>query len=321
MTGASGDLVAYGTDTAPGSDGYAIGGECVEFCISGECWFPKVQLWACGSTDKTHGGSGNQRWKRNAVKGGEQLVNVGKSGQCLTALKAEGWAVGLDAGVTVTAAQLHPCYPAGTPNQTFVIESSPTDGDGEASFTVRSAMHGTCMQPSLEKLPHFDAVAFEQLDGSVSVVVMNTNDEERPMTIYDEEAGLAVEHFIPAHAITTYRYAPPKAKAAHAKATAVVEATTAATDPAATAQVAAVAMPATKAAPAGGDGGAALLAGAVGCLAVIVAVVSFIVVRAKASSSSGAWLGLAPARVALSDADDEGEEAAEYESFVEPVKA
>ena len=41
-------LVARGTDTAPGSDGYGVGGECVEHCISGECWFPKVQLWACG---------------------------------------------------------------------------------------------------------------------------------------------------------------------------------------------------------------------------------------------------------------------------------
>ena len=37
-------LIAHGTDTAPGSDGYGVGGECMEHCISGECWFPKVQL-------------------------------------------------------------------------------------------------------------------------------------------------------------------------------------------------------------------------------------------------------------------------------------
>ena len=48
---------------------------CVERCISGECWFPKVQLWACGDpsvdgTDPTHGGKGNQVWTVQEVGGG-----------------------------------------------------------------------------------------------------------------------------------------------------------------------------------------------------------------------------------------------------------
>ena len=33
--GPDGSLVALGTDTAPGSDGFGVGGECVEHCISG----------------------------------------------------------------------------------------------------------------------------------------------------------------------------------------------------------------------------------------------------------------------------------------------
>ena len=41
--GRHGGLVANGTNEAPGSDGYMLGGECIEHCISGECWFPKVQ--------------------------------------------------------------------------------------------------------------------------------------------------------------------------------------------------------------------------------------------------------------------------------------
>jgi hypothetical protein len=29
-------LVSAGTNEAPGSDGYGVGGECVEFCLTGE---------------------------------------------------------------------------------------------------------------------------------------------------------------------------------------------------------------------------------------------------------------------------------------------
>ena len=204
-------LVADGTNDAPGSDGYQIGGECVEFCISGECWFPKVQLWACGKTDPLHGKNGNQKWKLVPVEGGTQIVNT-RANQCLTATEQPGWAVGLDAGVTVVAAQLRECYPAGkAPNQTFTLEGNGADGgDGPAagsSFFIRSAFRdGMCLQPQLEKLPHFDGVAFEQPDGSVSLVVMNTNDNEISFTIRDEGLGAQAEHAIPAHAIHTYRW-------------------------------------------------------------------------------------------------------------------
>ena len=81
----------------------------------------------------------------------------------------------------------------------------------EEAFVVRSVADDTCLQPELEKLPHFDAVAFEQPDGSVSLVVLNTNDQAIPLTVYDQEAEMAVEHTVPAHAIHTYRYSPPKA--------------------------------------------------------------------------------------------------------------
>jgi len=221
--GPGGSIIAQGTDAAPGSDGFGVGGECVEHCISGECWFPKVQLWACGSDDPKHGGSGNQQWLPREVKGGVQLVMQGGTtgiGMCLTAVAgAAGWAVGLDAGVTVTAAQVHPCIAAGAANQTFLLnghrrhlEGGSVDGVAEG-FSVRTA-DGRCLMPELEKLPHFDAVAFEQPDGSVSLVVMNTNDDEMPITVYDEVADLSVEHTVPAHAIHTYRYAPTSAQVA-----------------------------------------------------------------------------------------------------------
>ena len=110
------------------------------------------------------------------------------TGQCLTAVSAAGWAVGLDAGVTTIAAQVYDCYPAGTPNQTFALEPGAGAGGVESGFAVRSlAFDGHCLQPELERLPHFDAVAFEQPDGSVTMVVMNTNDHEMPLTIYDEQ--------------------------------------------------------------------------------------------------------------------------------------
>ena len=144
--------------------------------VAGECWFPKVQLWACGapgSDDFKHGGSGNQRWALKEVNGGTQLVMRGGTtgvGMCLTAVKgAAGWAVGLDAGVKVTATQVHPCIPGGAANQTFLLQSRrrlADDGDDSGSFAIRTA-DGMCLMPELEKLPHFDAVAFEQPDGLI----------------------------------------------------------------------------------------------------------------------------------------------------------
>jgi len=157
-------LIANGTDDAPGSDGYQRGGECVELCIMPGCWFPKVQLWACGDGGEAdHGGRGNQKWDVQSVSGGvprrasetrrarvrdastERRVDTsagegrvqargarvarrggGEVKGCLTAVKAEGWAVDLDAGLEVIAAQLAPCLSDGTSNQTFLL-----GGDGE----------------------------------------------------------------------------------------------------------------------------------------------------------------------------------------------
>lgn len=213
-------IVAQGTADAPGSDGYMNGGECVEHCISGECWFPKVQLWACGTADPLHGGRGNQQWRLVPLAGGAgvQVVNPATA-QCLTAVERPGWAVGLDPGVTVVAAQAFPCLPAGAaPNQTFTLVR---DADGVAAFAIRSAMNGQCLQPELERLPHFDAVAFEDPDsGAVVAVVMNTRDQTVELTLRDEAAGAAVEVAIPPHSITTYRWAPGNAAAESASASA-----------------------------------------------------------------------------------------------------
>ena len=201
-------LVAAGTDGAPGSDGYGVGGECLEACLTGDCWFPKAQVWACGGTDgdALHGGAGNQVWSARVVKGGTQLVNPA-SGKCLTAVDAAGWAVGLDAGVKVVAAQLHPCADAGATNQTFVLGGDGQgDGLSDGAFTVGTADGTRCLQPQLERLPHFDAVAFENPDGTTAVVVMNTRDEAVDFTLRGAKAGVGVSHSIPGHAIHTYRW-------------------------------------------------------------------------------------------------------------------
>tara|TARA_B110001452_G_scaffold99062_1_gene82080 strand:+ start:124 stop:2529 length:2406 start_codon:yes stop_codon:yes gene_type:complete len=228
--GKHGGVVASGTNEAPGSDGYAIGGECMEHCISGECWFPKVQVWACGKPgdgNALHGGPGNQKWEVHDVlipPGGSQLKNPATN-QCLTAVTTAGWAVGLDAGVTAVAAQLFDCYPAGTRNQTFLLVGDgkgETIKDGTFSIGGTGAEAGLCLQPQLEQLPKFDAVAFSQPDGTVSLVAMNTNDYDVPLTIYDEATATGVAHSVPPHAIHTYRWHP---KEAAAEAAAVAAAT------------------------------------------------------------------------------------------------
>mmetsp|Transcript_13016 Transcript_13016/g.42972 ORF Transcript_13016/g.42972 Transcript_13016/m.42972 type:complete len:415 (-) Transcript_13016:268-1512(-) len=209
-------LIAAGTDDAPGSDGYQRGGECVELCIMPGCWFPKVQLWACGDGGEAdHGGRGNQKWDVQSVKGGYKLevrgspegAGGGEVKGCLTAVKAEGWAVDLDAGLEVIAAQLAPCLSDGTSNQTFLLGG---DGEGESllesSFTVGTADAKLCLAPQIPKLPHFDAVGFHNPDGTVAVVAMNTNDDPVEFTLKDEALGLAAKHSLPAHAIHTYRW-------------------------------------------------------------------------------------------------------------------
>ncbi|KAL1526948.1 hypothetical protein AB1Y20_015638 [Prymnesium parvum] len=211
VLGPGGTIVSLGTDSAPGSDGFGVGGECIEHCLSGDCWYPKVQVWACAasdSSDPVHGNA-NQRWMVRDVPGGYQLYNA-KASKCLTSLKVAGWAVGLDAGVNAVAAQMFQCYPPGTRNQTFLLAGD-GDGDGlrDSTFTISGLESSPplCLQPQLEKLPKFDAVAFKQPDGSLSLVTMNTNDFAVNFTIYDDaDPGVGLFHTLPGHAIHTYRW-------------------------------------------------------------------------------------------------------------------
>ena len=71
------------------------------------------QVWSCAH-------SANQQWAVRSVPGGSQVYNQ-PSGKCLTAVSAPGTAVGLDAGVTIVAAQMQPCEAAGTSSQTFTL--------------------------------------------------------------------------------------------------------------------------------------------------------------------------------------------------------
>lgn len=114
------------------------------------------------------------------------------------------------------------CYSTPTANQTFILEGAGSAGaaagesDVATSFTVKNADSGYCLQPQLERLPHFDAVAFADDNGAVSVVVLNTNDEPIDLTLRDEAAGVAVDHIVPAHAIHTYRWDASSGAAADA---------------------------------------------------------------------------------------------------------
>ena len=146
--------------------------------------------------------------------------------QCLTAVTTAGWAVGLDAGVTAVAAQLFDCYPPGTRNQTFLLVGDgkgETIKDGTFSIGGTGAEAGLCLQPQLEQLPKFDAVAFSQPDGTVSLVAMNTNDYDVSFTIYDEATTTGVPHSVPPHAIHTYRWHPKEAAAEAAAVAATAE--------------------------------------------------------------------------------------------------
>ena len=74
--------------------------------------------------------------------------------------------MGLDAGVNAVAAQMFECYPPGTRNQTFLLAGD-GDGDGlrDGTFTISGTGGAAplCLQPQLEQLPKFDAVAFKQV--------------------------------------------------------------------------------------------------------------------------------------------------------------
>jgi len=195
-------LISRGTNEAEESDGYNRGGMCVDAVL--DSWFPKMQVWACAH-------SGNQNFVVATVPGGKRLINSW-TGKCLTAVKTAGWAVGLDAGVKVTAGQMYECYPPGTANQTF--ELSNYDGGGfPSNFPVRTK-DGLCLQPQIQRVPHFDAVAFVTPSGSVSLVTINLDFKPMQFTLFDAASGAGATGLaIPPHSIQTYTYTPGAAAA------------------------------------------------------------------------------------------------------------
>ena len=206
----SGSLIVTGSDEASGSEGYTKGGECVVRVFPETPWLPgKIQTYAC---EAAVGGLENQQWAMRSVDGGSQLYNP-PSGLCLTAVSTDGGQVGLDKGLTVVAAKLLECLPDGDASQTFV--TSNYDGQGfPDAFPVRTSGGapgggGLCLQPQIVRLPHFDAVAFEQPSGDVTVIVMNIGDRDIEFSLVDKQEQAGVRHLsIPSHGIHTYRYKP-----------------------------------------------------------------------------------------------------------------
>ena len=209
----SGGLVVKGTDVAPESDGYKHGGECADAATDSPV--PKVQVWGCAH-------SANQQWEARPVKdgSGHQLYSAGTD-SCLTAVRVSGSQVGLDPGTTVTAAQFFPCEASKSDAQTFALANYDAGGF-PSSFPVRTSS-GLCLQPSITRIPHFDAVAFQTPDGGVSLVAINIGEEALDFALHDAQAGAGVPHVtLPAHAIHTYRW-----KAGAATATMVAQQSTA----------------------------------------------------------------------------------------------
>ena len=131
----------------------------------------------------------------------------------MTAVQTSGVAVGLDAGVTIVAAQLKPCQPTGSPNQTFVLANYDAQGF-PSNFPVRTLPSAPgsgelCLQPQIVRLPHFDAVAFETPEGSISLVALNIGDNAIDFTLVDKASKNGLRQIsIPSHAIQTYRWTP-----------------------------------------------------------------------------------------------------------------
>lgn len=238
LDAATGAILIPGTNEAESSDGYQVGGECMD--AAQKTWTPgKIQSWTC--TEDTPA----QVWELVTVTGGSQIFHQNTS-TCLTAVTTKGSDVGLDQGVTVVAAQLKPCLSKGHPSQTFAIE----DYDGQGfpnAFPVRTLAAAPgggdlCLQPQIVQTPHFDAVAFQSPDGSVALVAMNVGDNPQQFTIVDKQAKAGMrELVIPPHAIQTYRWHSPSAAKASAEPVARAAAVGASQQPPATA--AAVAAP------------------------------------------------------------------------------
>jgi len=192
----TGSLIVTGTESAEGSDGYQVGGECADADLDG--WLPKIQVWKCAH-------SGNQNWVVGASSdAGHQLKNTW-TGKCMTAVLTSGSAVGLDAGVKVMAAQLLDCLPPGTANQTFRLSNF--DGGGfPDNFPVRTAK-GLCLQPQITRLPHFDVVAFLTPDNYISLIGINLGEKPIDFSIYDAIASVGSKTlWLPAHAIQSYQW-------------------------------------------------------------------------------------------------------------------
>jgi glucosylceramidase len=201
-----GSLIIPGTDEAKSSEGYQHGGECIDY--DSKSWIEgRLQTYACAH-------SANQMWAVRSVPGGSQIYNP-STGLCVTAISSTGSAVGLDAGTTVTAAQLRECIPTGAANQTFLLSNYDAQGFPNA-FPVRTtagAPGGSelCLQPQIVRVPHFGAVAFEQPDKTIALVTMNIGDSPIQFTLVDKQARSGVKHLtLPSHAIHTYRWKPGK---------------------------------------------------------------------------------------------------------------
>ncbi len=200
----SGSLAVRGTESANGSDGYRHGGECVD--IATDSWVKgKLHTWACAH-------SANQLWQVRQVAGGSQIYNA-DSNQCMTAVSTSGDAVGLDRGTTIVAAQAWPCVAGGADNQTFTLANYDAGGF-PSNFPVRTTTKDElCLQPQIERLPHFDAVAFRLPDGTASLVAMNIGDRPITFSLRDKNAQMGLPNLtLPAHAIHTYRWDPDGTK-------------------------------------------------------------------------------------------------------------
>ena len=198
-----GSLFVHGTAEALLSDGYKHGGECVDVALDSPI-DGKTQTWACFHV-------GNQIWSVVDVPGGSQIKNPYLN-KCMTAVQTNGAAVGLDPGVAIVAAHVKPCLDPGDPSQTFRLANYDEQGF-PGNFPVRTVPAAPgggelCLQPMIIQVPHFNAVAFEQPSGEVSLITMNLGDSDVNFTIVDQNAQTGVSHMIGSHAIHTYRWKP-----------------------------------------------------------------------------------------------------------------
>jgi len=196
MASTSGSVHVVGTDTAIGSDGYEHGGMCIDFATDSP--YARLQVWQCWD------GSPNQTYNVTKVPGGQRIFNIAYQ-KCVTVVKGPGNIAGADPGTTVTAAQLHECKEPGDPSQTFFLANY--DGQGfPTNFPIRWD-GDMCLQPRIERVPHFDSVSFISPEGVHTLVVMNIGVSDIGFSLYDESAKMgAVGLSVPAHSIQSYTW-------------------------------------------------------------------------------------------------------------------